>query len=223
MYIIIGGGGKVGEVLAQQLLVAGHEVVVVEQDGNTANELAATLRGRSMVLMGDCCDSNVMQEAGMADADIFVVVTGHDDANLVACEIAHALYNPSRIIARGNNPKNERSFSKLGIEAISSTTVIAQMIEEEAMSSHMRTVMSLKNGDFSMMEVEIPTSTTLRAEGGVRVSDVTLPPSTILVAVSRGDTFDTVNGSTVLEPGDSVLVCTKTGNEADVRRVLLEL
>ena len=37
MYIIIGGGGKVGEVLAQQLLVAGHEVVVVEQDGNTAN------------------------------------------------------------------------------------------------------------------------------------------------------------------------------------------
>lgn len=223
MYIIIGGGGKVGEVLAQQLLRAGHEVVVMERNAATASELASTLRGRSMVIMGDCCDSSVMEDAGMSDADVFVVVTGHDDDNLAACEIAHALFNPSRIIARVNNPKNERIFSKLGIEAISSTTVIAQMIEEEAMSSHMRTVMSLKNGAFSMMEIEIPQSTTLRAEGGARVSDLSLPESTILVAVSRDDQFDVVNGSTVLMPGDSVLVCTRTGSEADVRRVLLDL
>lgn len=223
MYVIIGGGGKIGEVLARQLLAAGHEVVVVEQNAATANELAATLRGRSMVLQGDCCDSVVMEDAGMADADIFVVVTGHDDDNLVACEIARALYNPSRIIARVNNPKNERIFSKLGIEAISSTTVIAQMIEEEAMSAHMRTVMSLKNGDFSMMEIEIPQSASLKAAGGARVSELELPASTILVAVSHGESFDVVNGSTVLMPGDSVLLCTKSGGEAAVRRVLLDL
>lgn len=223
MYIIIGGGGKVGEALAQQMVRAGHEVVVIEQDETTADALARDLRGRSMVLLGDACDSSVMEEAGMPDTDIFVALMGHDDDNLVACEIARALFNPPRIIARVNNPRNERIFYKLGIEAISSTTVIARMIEEEALSSKMRTVMSLRHGEFSMMEIEIPQSATLKAEGGVRVSDLRLPPSTILVAVSKGDDFDVVNGSTVLLPGASVLVCTKRSTEDEVRKLLLDL
>lgn len=223
MYIIIGGGGKVGEVLAQQMLGAGHEVAVIEQDATTADTLSRTLRGRSMVILGDACDSTVMEDAGMREADIFVVVMGHDDDNLVACEISRTLFNPPRIIARVNNPRNERIFYKLGIEAISSTTVIARMIEEEAMSSKMRTVMSLKNGEFSMMEIEIPRSPGLIAEGGVRVSSLSLPPSTILVAVSSSESFDIVNGSTVLKPGDSVLVCSKVENEAAARKALLEL
>ena len=223
MYIIIGGGGKVGEVLAQQMIKAGHEVVVVEQDEETADVLASELRGRSMVIHGDACDSSVMEDAGMRDADIFVALMGHDDDNLVACEIARTLFNPPRIIARVNNPRNERIFYKLGIEAISSTTVIARMIEEEALSPKMRTVMSLRHGEFSMMEIEIPQSTTLKAEGGVRVSDLTLPPSTILVAMSVGEEFDVVNGSTVLVPGASVLVCTKSAHEDEVRKLLLDL
>ena len=223
MYIIIGGGGKVGEALAQQMVKSGHEVVVIEQDEATSDTLARELRGRSMVLLGDACDSSVMEDAGMRDADIFVALMGHDDDNLVACEIARALFNPPRVIARVNNPRNERIFYKLGIEAISSTTVIARMIEEEALSSKMRTVMSLRHGEFSMMEIVIPQSATLEAEGGVRVSDLVLPPSTILVAVSSGDDFDVVNGSTVLLPGASVLVCTKTAHEAEVRKMLLDL
>ncbi len=223
MYVIIGGGGKVGEALAQKMLKAGHEVVVIEKDEETADFLSRELRGRSMTILGDACDSSVMEDAGMRDADIFVVVMGHDEDNLAACEIANTLFKPPRIIARVNNPRNERIFYKLGIEAISSTTVIARMIEEEAMSSTMRTVMSLKHGEFSMMEIEIPRSASLKAEGGVRVSDLSLPASTILVAVSSGDNFDIVNGSTVLLPGDTVLVCSRSENEVEVRRILLDL
>ncbi|MBM7000140.1 TrkA family potassium uptake protein [bacterium] len=223
MYIIIGGGGKVGEVLARQLLGDGHEIVIIERRDERADELARDLRGRYMVVRGDCCDSRTMDEAGMRDADIFIVVTGHDDVNLVACEVAETLYHPSRIVARVNNPKNERIFQKLGINAISSTVVIARMIEEEALSTQMRTVMTLRNGDLAMLEVEIPHSSTLKADGGIRVSELELPPPTVLVAVSHEDEFFIVNGGTILQPGDTVLVCTTTVNEQEVRRALLDL
>ena len=223
MYIVIGGGGKIGETLARQLLSVGHEVVVIEQDPALAESLSRQFSGRYMIVEGDCCDAGAMAEAGMADADIFVVVTGHDDDNLVACEVARTLYRPARIIARVNNPKNERIFQKLDIEAISSTTVIARMIEEEAMSTQMRTVMSLRKGEFKMIEVELPRSTALRASGGVRVSDVTLPASTILVAIIHEGEFDVVGPSSVLQAGDTVLVCTKSSLEGEVRHVLLDL
>lgn len=223
MYIIIGGGGKVGEVLAKHLLEAGNEIVVIEKKDEAADELARDLRGRYMVVHGDCCDSRTMEEAGMRDADEFLVVTGQDDVNLVACEIADALYHPSRVVARVNNPKNERIFQSLGINAISSTMVIARMIEEEAMSTQMRTVMSLRAGELTMVEIEIPHSTALKAEGGVRIDDLELPPPAVVVAVSHEDEFNITSGSSIIQAGDTILVCTTAKNEGEVRKALLDL
>jgi trk system potassium uptake protein TrkA len=223
MYVIIGGGGKVGGILAKRLLSGGNEVAIIEEKTETVSELQRDLRGRFMVIEGDCCDSHIMDEAGMRDADLFVVATGHDDVNLVAAEISRTLYKPSRIIARVNNPKNERIFQKLNIDAISTSVLIARMIEEDALSTQVRTVMALRHGDLSMMEIVVPESARLREQGGARVSDLEIPPSTVLVAVSHGGEYDTVGESTVLHPGDAVLVCTKTGNEEEIRRTIQEL
>ncbi len=223
MYIIIGGGGKVGEVLARQLLDLGHEVVTIELKQSVADAMAGKLRGRFMVVQGDCCDTTTMEEAGIRDADAFIAVCGHDDVNLVACEIVRALYHPGRIIARINNPRNERIFSKMGIEAISSTTVVARMIAEEALGAQMRTVISLRNGEMSLFEMEIPSSASLRDSGGVRVRDVELPDQALIVASAHGEDYGVVTPSTLLAPGDMVLVCAKASKEPAVRQALLEL
>lgn len=223
MYIVIAGGGKIAEHLAQTMLRQGHEVAVIEARAAVVDNLAEQLTGRVMIIHGDCCDSDIMEDAGIRDADIFVATTGKDDDNLVACEVAAALFKTPRIIARVNNPKNERIFRKLGIEAISSTTIIARMIEEEAVDSDIRMVMSLRQGDLTMMEVELPRKTRLATEGGRRVADLELPPSTVLVAVARNDELDTVNGETVLLPGDTVVACCRTDREDAVRKALLSL
>lgn len=223
MYVVIAGGGKIAEHLGHTLLSQGHEVVLIEQRENVVEQLVEVLTGRVMVIQGDCCDSEVLEDAGIRDADIFVATTGKDDDNLVACEVAATLFHTPRIIARVNNPKNERIFRKLGIEAISSTTIISRLIEEEAMQHDIRMVMSLRQGDLTMMEVEIPRKGKYASEENVRVADLELPSSTVLVAVARDDELDTVNGDTVLLPGDTVVVCVRSDREEAVRKILTSL
>ena len=223
MYIAIAGGGKIAVFLAQQLLGDGHEVSIMEKDPETATHLVETLRGRVMVVNGDCCDATIQEDAGVGDADILVATTGRDDDNLVACEIAHALYRTPRVIARVNNPKNEKIFRRLGIEGISSTTVISRLIREEAIAGDMRAVLSLQQGDLILMEVELPRHTKLAAEGGRRVADIALPAGMLLVAVAREDLLETINGDTILLPGDTVVACVKSADEEAARRALLAL
>ena len=223
MYFVIGGGGKVGEMVARLLLSAGHEVAIIEQNTDRATVLSHDLKGRLLVVTGNCCDASTLREAGIEDADFLCALTGQDDGNLAVCEISKTLFNVPRAIARVNNPRNERIFTSLGIQTVSSTVVIARMIEQEIGSASSRAVLSLKHGEFAMIEVEIPNSASLRAEGGRRVSELDLPPSTVLVSVSRGDEYDTVNGRTVLMPGDTVLLCAKAEMEDDARRALLDL
>ena len=116
MYIVIMGGGKVGEYLASVLLGKGHEVAVLESDRDTADHLSVELQGEYLIINGDGCDSDFQEDAGIRKADVFVAVTGRDDDNLVACEIATRVFNVNRCIARVNNPKNLRIFREAGIE-----------------------------------------------------------------------------------------------------------
>ena len=86
---------------------------------------------------------------GSARADVFAAVTGDDDDNLVSCQLAKVAFGVPRAVARVNNPKNEHIFNALGIEAISSTTIISRMIEEEATIGDIRTLTSLRKGNMA--------------------------------------------------------------------------
>ena len=84
MYIVINGGGKVGEYLATVLLQSGNEVAVIERESNVADRLSMILQGRYLVIRGDGCDSRYQEDAGIRKADVFVAATGQDDNNLVS-------------------------------------------------------------------------------------------------------------------------------------------
>ena len=71
MYIVIVGGGKVGEYLADVLLKSGNEVAVIEKDADTADRLSIVLQGRYLIIHGDGCDSRYQEDAGIRKADVF--------------------------------------------------------------------------------------------------------------------------------------------------------
>ncbi|MDR2713997.1 MAG: TrkA family potassium uptake protein [Coriobacteriales bacterium] len=225
MHIIINGGGKIGEYLAAKMIASGHRVAIIEQSKRKIDQLAAKLPQQVLMILGDGCDSTFQMDAGAEHADIFVATTGADDANLVSCEIASLVSKIPRVIARVNTPKNERIFRRLGIEAVSSTSIISRLIEAEATQGAMHAVMSLTQGDLVMTEVTIPLCPDCAGEQGKTVAEIKplLPEESLLVAVGRGESLAIVNGSTVLQPGDAVMVVSKQGFEEDVRTALTQL
>ena len=106
MYIVINGGGKVASYLARTLAESGHDVAVIEKREDVVDKLINELPRRTLVILGDGCDASYQEDAGVARADVFASVTGDDDDNLVACQLAKVAFGVPRAVARVNNPKN---------------------------------------------------------------------------------------------------------------------
>ena len=219
MYIVINGGGKVASYLARVMLEKGHDVALIEKRPEVAQKLISELPQSALIIVGDGCDSRYQEDAGTAHADIFVATTGEDEDNLVSCELASVSFNVPRVIARVNNPKNEKIFEAVGIEAIASTTIISRMIEEEATVGDIRTLMSLRKGDLSIVEVELPKNTLTMGDGR-KVAEIKLPKSSVLAARVRAGDVETIHGETMLIPGDTVIALTKRGFEAELKKAL---
>lgn len=223
MYIVIAGGGKIGEYLASVLLGSGNDVAVIEENLLTADHLSIVLEGRYLVIHGDGCDSKYQEDAGIRKADVFVATTGQDDDNLVSCEIAQRVFNVPRCIARVNNPKNLRIFKEVGIECVSSTTLIANMIEEEALLGSVSVVSSLTHGNVALAEVVVPRMRNHPNDVGVLASTIPLPENSLIAAVATRDDVQVVNDDTVLFPGDKAVIVADNEVLNEVRLVFKSL
>lgn len=206
MYIVIAGGGKVGEYLAKVLLEGGNEVSIIEQDVATADRLSMVLEGRYLVICGDGCESIYQEDAGIRKADVFVAATGQDDNNLVSCEIASRVFGVPRCVARVNAPSNQRIFRALGIESISSTEMIANLIEEEMLLGSVSVVSALTHGDVMLVEVPVGDFNEHDAEAGMLAYEVEMPPGSLIVAISSRDDVEVVGDDTHIFPGDTAIV-----------------
>lgn len=218
MYVVINGGGKVASYLARRLLERGNAVAVIEKRDEVARKLATELPGDPLIILGDGCDSVYQEDAGVTRADVFVAATGDDDDNLVSCQLAKIAFGVPRTVARVNNPKNEHIFRALGIEGISSTTIISQLIEEEATVGQIRTLMALRKGDMAIVEIALPTDRCIVC--GKRVSELKLPVDCLIMAIIRGEEVIPAHGDTEFQPGDVVIAFTNISHERMLKKAL---
>lgn len=223
MYIVIAGGGKVGSYLANVLLESGNEVAVIEQNKQLADALSVALEGRYLIICGDCCDSRFQEDAGIRSADIFVGATGQDDTNLVACEIAQRVFHVDRVIGRVNSPKNLRIFRKVGIECVSSTTLIANLIEEEALLGNVSVVTSLSHGNVTLTEFTVGHMRRHSDEEGILLGDIELPEGALAVAVAYEDDAEVAAPDLAVFPGDQVIVVADNSVLDEVRAIFRSL
>jgi trk system potassium uptake protein TrkA len=128
VYLIVIGGGTVGYYLSRHLIERGEEVTLVEKDSTRAEWLESQLG--SIVMRGDGDELSFLATTGIERADAVLAVTGDDEDNLVALQLAKERFKVPRTIARVNNPANVAIFKMLGIdEAISATDVLLGALE----------------------------------------------------------------------------------------------
>ncbi|MBE3520379.1 MAG: TrkA family potassium uptake protein [Firmicutes bacterium] len=219
MKVVVVGGGKVGYYLVKTLLEAGHSVSLVERNEEVARRLAEDLG--ILVVNGDGTNQYDLADAGCDEADVVAAVTGKDEENLIVCQVAKRYFGTKRIVARINNPKNEATFAALGIDmAVSSTSMIARMIQEEVVLDRVRRLLPLGRGDISLVEIDLDESSAA-AERTVRELGQKLPADCVLVSVVRENTVVFPRGDTVLKPKDVVIAIASKGSEDELRNVLI--
>lgn len=98
MRIIICGAGRVGFGIARRLSVENNNVTVVDQSKELVRSMAERLDVRGVV--GNGSYPEVLAEAGAREADMIIAVTYSDEVNMIACQIAHTLFNVPTKIAR---------------------------------------------------------------------------------------------------------------------------
>ncbi len=217
MYIIVVGGGRVGYYLTRALLEEGHEVLIVEKDANTCEAINDELG--SICVRGDGCEVATLAEVGTERADMLIAVTGDDEDNLVACQVAKHKFNVPCTMVRITNPKNETLFKKLGVDVtVSSTNIILEHIEERVPTHPLTHLLAIENSGQEIVEIKIPPKSTTV---GKSVRELSLPPGSKLALVIRKEGenhIPTLN--TIFRAGDRVIALTTPESEEALRATL---
>ena len=154
MYVLVVGGGKVGQYLTKGLLEEGYEVLVLERDPKVCHDLTDELG--SVVMHGDGCEVATLIQAGAARADTIIAATGDDEDNLIVCQVVKLKFKVPRTIALINDPKNESVFRQLGIdETVSSTKVILERIQVEMPSHPLLHLLALRQYGLEVVELKV--------------------------------------------------------------------
>jgi len=226
MKILILGAGRVGESVAESLVTEQNDITVIDSQPERLAALQDKLDLRGVV--GNGIEPSVLREAGAADADMLIACAPLDETNLVACKIAHDLFNVQTRIARVRSPEfvdGSPLMDKGGF-------AVDQMIcPEESLTVYIRKLVqypeALQVLEFSQGRVSL---IAVRAvEGGTMVHHVLseLPQRVPglpmrIVAIYRRDPFGrdravVCNGGTRIELGDELFVL--AANE-HIRQVL---
>ena len=215
MYIIIVGGGKVGYYLAKTLLQDEHEVLIIEKDKRKGDIISTDLG--AVILRGDGTDSSVMEEAGMARAELAIAVTGDDEDNLMICQMAKKKFSVKRTIARINNPKNERIFKLLGIDnTVSVTDLILAQIEREIPAQSLVHLLTLREAGISFVEAKVPVNSPVV---GKPLRSLGVPDDCVIPLIIRGGKGIVPHGETRLVAGDEVVAVTTIAKEDVLEKV----
>jgi trk system potassium uptake protein TrkA len=211
MNAIVVGCGRVGSQLATMLSVEGHNVTVIDRDEDAFRRLGSTFNGVTVKGLG--FDEEVLDEAGIREADVFAAVTDLDNTNLMAAEVARKIFGVPHVVARLYNPQRERTYQQLDLDYVCGTTLVAERMVEKIEAGHGHHLQTLGN-------VEVIEFKAGPAVANKQVRDVEIEHQFRIAVVSRGNITFVPQPETVLQPGDVLLGAVKDEAYAKVERYM---
>jgi trk system potassium uptake protein len=218
MFVIIAGGGRTGAQLARSLLSENHTVHVIEYRKEVLARIHKELP-TEVIYPGNALDTQVLEQAGIKEAQVFAATNTSDAENLSLCYLVKERYNIKRTIARVNNPRDAWLFdSKFNVDvAVNQADILSRLIQEEMSLGDMMTLLKLKRGRYSLVEEKIPTKSKVC---GVAIKDLNLPTNCVVSAIIRKGEIVLPRGTTTLEIEDEVLAITDAEGAKQLAAIL---
>ncbi len=213
MHVIVVGAGEVGFHIAHRLSNEGHNVTVIEKSGDKEHHLQAKLN--AMVVRGSGANAEVLEQAGIAHADLFIAVTDQDEVNLVACMLAHER-GTKRIIAQIKSLEYTsadwaRNARRLGIDLlINPQSVVAEELNRIVSYTAASEAAEFAQGRVVFLGYTIGRGSPLAGATLRELSGVRGIYRMVITAISRRQETVIPRGEDVIEEGDIVyFVCHK--------------
>jgi len=217
MFVLIAGGGLTAAHLATLLVQQNHQVRLIEHRREVLTSLHRELL-TEVIYEGVPTDPQVLEQAGIRDADVLAACTSNDVENLVLCFFGRTRYHVPRTIARIKNPRNAWLFDqKFHVDvALNQAEILATLIEEEMSLGDMMILLRLRRGRYSLVQEKVHE---LAPAVGVALKDLQLPPNSVIAAILRQNEMLIPRGITQFLAGDEVLAIVDREAAEELARV----
>lgn len=202
--IVVFGGGNIGQFLTQQIEAENPSVniKIIEKDKTNA-EIAARNLKRSVVLLGDVLDSDILDEANVASAEAVVSVTNDDETNILSALLAKRK-GSARAITLVNSEAYAPLTPDLGIDVVVSPRhITVSTILQHVRRGRIHSVHALRDGFGELIEAEALETSPLV---GQPLGESDLPDGVLVGAVVHDGKVIIPRSSTVIHAGDRVVL-----------------
>lgn len=199
MRVIIMGNGRVGSELAINLLEAGHDVTVIDKNPEAFFKYPPGDGAHTFVGLG--FDRDVLERAGIKEADAFVAVSSGDNSNIVSARVALELYQVPKVVARIYDPRRAEIYERLNIPTVATTKWGVKQIQLMLLHDRSELRESIGGGDLLRMRVPAPAHLV-----GKSPLSINVPGKLMVVGISRGGGGFIPTENSTLQEGDYLAV-----------------
>lgn len=213
MHVVVGGYGRVGRLLAKELVNGGHTVAVIDHNPGVFDAVSNDFTGLSLI--GEIFDRDTLVKAGIERADAFVACSSGDNSNIIAARIARERFCVPRVIARIFDPQRAAIYESFGIPTVSSvqwsvSRLAALLFEPKARCDYV-----FGHGEVLLVEIVVPEEI-----AGKRISEIEESRLVRVVTIERAGTAQMVFGDEVVETGDRLFASVHRESTQELKRIL---
>jgi len=222
MKIIVVGCGKIGTALIESLVAEEHDIIVIDSNRKVLEEINNIYD--VMCVCGNGADSDVLEEADAASADLFIAVTNSDELNMLSCFFARKMGSKHTVARIRKTDYNDKSLNFM-----KQTLSLSMPINPEfraakefyniiKMPSAVK-IESFSSGNFEMLELRLRPDSRLH---GMTLSEMRgkFKANFLICAVQRDGKVFIPSGNFTLRGGDKIGL---TANQSEILKLLKEL
>ena len=213
MKIIVVGGGKVGTALCRSLVEEKHNVVLIEEKEAVLKNI--TKRHDIMGIVGNGANFKILEQADVANCDIFIALTDKDEVNMISAVLAKQM-GAKETVVRVRNPEYSNAYFKdknfLGFSLVVNPELLtARYIANTVDFPNALSVEHFVNGRVMLMEFVI--------SDGSKLCHMSLSQfrkkfgNIVICAIERRGKLIIPDGDATLQTADKIFV---TGNHIDM-------
>ena len=133
--VVVVGCTDTGASVAVALSNGGHSVQILDEEADSFRRIPASKResGAIVPVIGDGTSQRDLLKVSIRDADVFMALTDSDTMNALAAEVASSIFQVPTVVSRIDHPSIQATYNEIGIAAIGSAQILADMAVEAAL------------------------------------------------------------------------------------------